>query len=398
MAADIRPLNTDVRDSDEELERRWKKHKKNKRRAVIIAVIAIVVIAIAAFLIQRLSRFTSAELVSEKSLNEGSLVGIVRYADNALKYSHDGASYFNADGKDMWIDSYEMRVPKAYVSGDYACIADIGGTKINIYDRDGLCGTTETLLPITKAVVSQTGICAAVTEDSLACYIVFFQKDGSSIDITIKSVLNDDGYPVDISLSPDGTQLIVANSFISGPQMKSRVVFYDFSEIGKNIPNRLVGGFEEPFENSMLARVKFINSTYSYAVSENAICFFSSKNLASPELIKQIEVSGEIEKIFNSGEDLGVITNEESGKKLTVYKENGTKAMELDIDFDFSLVSGDGKYIYFTGKNGCSIYNMHGVKKYSADIPDDARVIIKGKLPGRFLFTSGSYIREYQFR
>lgn len=56
--------------------------------------------------------------------------------------------------------------------------------------------------------------------------------------IQIKTNMGGNGYPLDISLSGDGTQLIASYVLIQNGELKNRVVFYDFSEIGKNIPNR----------------------------------------------------------------------------------------------------------------------------------------------------------------
>lgn len=56
--------------------------------------------------------------------------------------------------------------------------------------------------------MSGTGVTAAVLEDSASSYITFFKKDGTSLDITVKTNMSGDGYPLDIALSADGTQLM----------------------------------------------------------------------------------------------------------------------------------------------------------------------------------------------
>ncbi len=53
------------------------------------------------------------------------------------------------------------------------------------------------------------------------------------------------------SLSRDGTQLMASYVFVQNGELKSWVVFYDFSEIGKTIAGRLVGGFDEQFQGHL---------------------------------------------------------------------------------------------------------------------------------------------------
>lgn len=296
-----------VEDGGESLMREYEKRKRIRFWIIAGMLLAAMIIAAAVFWFSRYHRYTSYSLKWEKELPEGSFVGYEHFGDNVLKYSHDGATYLDRSGTERWIDSYEMNNPRAYVSGDYACIYDIQGYQIRIYDVTGQVGTATTLMPVTKAVVSEAGNCASILEDDDASYINFYKKDGTEQDISIKTRLTGDGYPMDLALSPEGTRLITAFAYMDGTALRSKVVFYDFSEIGKNIPNRLVGGFEEPFKDSLVARVRFLNSTYSYAVADTGIYFFSSRNLSSPELIKEPETGERIENIVNCGSEVAVI-------------------------------------------------------------------------------------------
>ena len=375
--------------------RRW-------QRRITAAVLLIAVIAVAAiFFFVRYFKYTGYEESWNRQLGTGSYVGVAGFGDNVIKYSHDGARYISTSGSDVWADSYEMKSPGIYVNGDYACIYGIGENQINIYNASGKTGSGQTLLPITKAVVSTTGVVAALIEDTSASYITFFSKDGSDIDITVKSLISGDGYPTDIALSPDGTQLMAAYEYLDGMEFKSRVVFYDFSEIGKNIPNRLVGGFEEPFDNSFITRVRFINATYSYAAGDTGIYFFSSKNLASPELAAEVPIEEEILSIFNYKNHVGVITacNEEGGtRRLSIYKQDGTKALDKIYSFDHSHLSTDGKNVYLYGTNSLMIMTLQGAIKYDGEFRSEPRFTVMGNIPGEYVITFPSEIAEYKFQ
>ena len=138
--------------------------------------------------------------------------------------------------------SYELKSPICYVNGDYAVIGDQQGNDIYIVDKTGSQGQATTLLPILRVSVSAYGIVAALVEDSNASYVTFFKKDGSELDWAIKTVMSGNGYLMDVSLSPDGTQVMLSDLYLQDGALKNRIVFYNFSEYGKNYPDRLVGG------------------------------------------------------------------------------------------------------------------------------------------------------------
>ena len=388
-----------------ELRRKAARNRRIRTGVAIGAVTAVILAVIAFYLWLRFYRYTEYQVNRENQLNEGSLVGFELFDENVIKYSHDGASYIDASGREVWVDSFEMKSPMICVNGDYAVVADTEGNRLNIYDRTGKIGSGETLLPITKAAVSGTGVCACVIEDNNASYITFFSKDGTELDITIKSVLAGDGYPVDIALSPSGTQLMVAYEYLDNLQFRSRIVFYDFSEIGKNIPNRLVGGFEDIFDDSFAGRVRYIDAVYSYTVTDKGLTFFSSRNLASPELVKEVPVEGTIESVFNYEGHVGyVMRNTESGGeeshvyKLVILNEKGDEETVYEFDQDFRNVSADEKYIYIIATSRLSIVNKHGVTKYDGPIGETPREIRATAIPWRFILTGNGSERSISFK
>ena len=58
---------------------------------------------------------------------EGSFCGYRDFGDGVLKYTKDGATYLDAKGKVVWVQSYEMRSPVVSVNGDFVAIGDQQG-------------------------------------------------------------------------------------------------------------------------------------------------------------------------------------------------------------------------------------------------------------------------------
>lgn len=351
---------------------RFIRRKRRRRRLILLLCVAFAAAAgVAAGLNYRQNyRFTEYQVVWEEELEEGSLVGYESFGSNVLKYTRDGASYMDNRGKLIWKESYEMKSPIVSVNGDYAAVADRQGNSIYIYNKEGCRGKASTVLPISKVAVSGTGIVAAVLESSATSHINFFRKDGAVLDLEIKDYMGGNGYPLDIALSGDGTQLICSYVHIEKGEVKSRVVFYNFSEIGKNISTRLVGGFDEPFANTLVGRVRYLGEPYSCAFSGAGLTFFSSKNLASPEQIKQVETEEEIECIFYSDDYVGMIVrnyNGESASRMELYRKNGVPVMKKEFTYDYNQVDLDGDLIIMYNDNSCKVFNLAGVEKFSGE-------------------------------
>lgn len=384
-------------DSEEAVRRA---HKKVQRRRLIIVLAVLILVgggAGAWFYYQRTYQYTSFETAWQIYINEGSLVGYETFGNNVLKYTKDGASYIDNRGKNIWTESYEMKTPIAAVQGDYAAIADKQGNSIYICSLEGKVGQATTVLPISKVAVSGTGIVAAVLEDSVSSYITFFNKDGSKLDILVKTKMSGDGYPLDIALSQDGTQLMCSFIYQQGSEVNNRVVFYDFSEVGKNIPNRLVGGFDEQFKDTMVPRVTYMGEPYSCAFSGSGLTFFSSKNLASPELVAQIPIEEGIDSVFYSEDYAAAIVKNNSGEyasRLEVYKKDGTHVLSKEFSYEYTHADIDGDLIILYNEDSCEIFNMAGVQKLYATFDYPISKIRRGRFPDTLVVTGPQQMRE----
>ncbi len=388
-------------DSEEAVRRA---HKKVQRRRLMIVLVLLILAgggAGAWFYYQRTYQYTSFETAWQIDINEGSLVGYETFGNNVLKYTKDGASYIDNRGKNIWTESYEMKTPIASVRGDYAAIADKQGNTIYICSLDGKVGQATTVLPISKVTVSGTGVVAAVLEDSTSSYIAFFTRDGRQLDILVKTKMSGDGYPLDIAFSQDGTQLMCSFIYQQGSEVNNRVVFYDFSEVGKNIPNRLVGGFDEQFKDTMVPRVTYMGEPYSCAFSGSGLTFFSSKNLASPELVAQIAIEERIESVFYSDDYAAVIVRNTAGEyasRMEVYKKDGTHVLSKEFTYEYTHADIDGDLIILYNEDSCEIFNMAGKQKLYASFDYPISKIRRGRFPDTLVVTGPQQMREIKLR
>lgn len=322
---------------------------------------------------------------------ETGFVNFIDFGGNVLKYTKDGATCIDPRGKIIWTQPYEMKSPIVSVNKDFAAIADQQGNQIFICDKNGSQGEATTLLPISKIAVSAIGVTAAILEDSSASYLYWFRRNGEPLDISVKSRLAGDGYLMDVSLSPSGEQAVCSYMYINNGRLDSKIVFYDFSEIGKNISGkRIVGGFNEPFSGTIVPRVRFLDNVYSFACSDKGLSFFSSRNLASPELLRQADIEGEICSLFYSEKYIGVIAenSKENPYRMEVYKPDGSLVLKKEFDFSYQYVSISKDQIFLWNETSFQLYNLSGVCKFSGKFDKGISRITAGRFPNSYIITS----------
>ena len=358
------------------------KRRRSRRRFLVFLVVVLVLGALVACEIYMMKRpytgfsqnwrnsFNGENGVSESDYEDYEIFG-----DGFLKVTRDGATYIDSSGKTIWNQSYEMNSPYVSINGDYCAIADQGKTAIYIMNKTGTTGQAETNLPITKISVAGTGVTYALLEDSKASYITVFSKEGAALDISIKSVLDGDGYPVDIAVSPDGTELIASFASIENGTIQNKVIFYNLSEIGQNAgSNRVVGGFTDDFSGHLAGRVHFSDDTHAQAFYDGGIAFFSTKVLTSPELSQKVEIEQTIQAISYADDYIGVITDNSDSETsadpylLTVYRLNGQAVFSTPFQLNYTNFDIDQDRVLVYNNTTLQLYDMSGTLKYSGNI------------------------------
>ena len=319
-------------------------------------------------------------------------VQYIPFGENMIRYTKDGATYLDASGNNVWTVSYEMRTPISNVNGDYAVIADQQGNEIYICSTSGCTGVAKTQLPITKAAVSSIGVTAAVVEDGTASYVFYFRRDGEELGINIKMLLSGDGYPLDLALSPDGTQIVMSVVHLEGGVLKNKVVFYDFSEIGKNVNNRYVGGFEEEFNGKMAARVRYLNQDTVCAFSDSGLTFSSVKNVIPDPDVITVEVEEDIESICSSERYAAMILDNPTGDpyRMDIYTTDGKLKKSIPFDYPYSGALIDGDQVILYNEESCMVYNIDGYKKFEGRFDFPVSLVRKGKKGFNSLIIAGS--------
>lgn len=410
----IVPSSNHYQDEEDSREIVHKAHKRVvKRRLIIFLVLAVLagIAAIVLFRYDRYHQFTDYQAIWEKDLlgeaqeaaaqGEGSFCGYRDYGDGVLKYTKDGASYIDSQGKVIWIISYEMKAPLVSINGEYAAIGDQQGNSIYICNKSGMVGQATTLLPILRVTVSSKGVAAALEEDSKASYIYLYKKDGSDLDINVKSLLSGDGYPVDLSLSPNGTQLITSYMYLDQGLLKCKIVFYNFG-LGKNDARRVVGiFFPQDLNDAMAGRVRFLDESHAVIFTDKGMQFFSTRVETSPESLIQINIDEEIRSIAYTEEYVGIVTdNVEGGDSygLKMYDKEGSLIFDRTFNYQYTGFDIDEGLVLLYNDSSCRIYNMTGTEKFNGTFEFTVSKVSAGRFPGTLLVMGPQMMTEIKLQ
>ena len=108
-----------------------------------------------------------------------------------------------------------MENPVVDINDSWAVIADIDGTDLKIFDKNGEVGSVTTSYNIVKARISSNGLVAAILDGGDATWINYYNSDGSLI-AENQTHVEDPGYPMDVALSDNGQIMMVTYQFIDG--------------------------------------------------------------------------------------------------------------------------------------------------------------------------------------
>lgn len=384
-------------EDDEIVKRRIKKHR---RHMVIIAAIGVIVIAIAVVLVMRLIDgyvFTSYSVTGSLNREDIESSGYIAYGDGYIRYSNDGAAYYTAKGKALWNQTYSMQKPQVKICEDCVAIGDINGNTIYIFNKNGNIGKVDTSLVISQIEVAANGAVAAVLEDNEANYINMYDKEGNKI-YSVKTTLAGDGYPLDISISNDSAKLIASYVYVSGEEIKTNVVFYNFSEVGQNETERVVGGFNH-YNDVLVGDVQFLSNNIAVAVGENVISIYKIKEY--PSLEKEIQIDNTIDRVFFGTDYIGlVLDNSDSGElyKMVVYNFSGSKVCEAEFGTQVDNIQFDGSSVVMNNSTSFSVFNLKGknVANMSFDMP--ASKVLPTGTRGEYILINTKYIQNIKLK
>lgn len=348
----------------DEYEEKIKKRAQQKKLILLfvslVCIIGLIVFAVW-YQVRTFSSYEVVRTLEEKADGDSTYL---RFGNGAyiLRVNGDGMTCFNKKGE-VWNRGYDKERLSRDLCGNYVAVGEIGGSKIHIANTENSTeGTVDTTNRIVKVEVADLGVVAAITEDSESNYIEVLDKEGKRL-VTGRTVLDGQGYPIDISLSSDGTRLVVSYIHVSGGTTQSKLVFYNFSEVGKNEVDRMVGVYNN-FDDMIVPMVEFISTDAVVAVADQCLTFYEMTE--RPTELERVAIEGEIDQVVTS-------------------------------DAYVAVLCGDREQVYVYNKKGKMVSNLTFDEKVDSISLAEKRVLVKQGARNRLVTFSGREVLNYEF-
>ena len=369
-----------------------------RRKAIIISAILIVAIIVVAYV--SISReknriFESFEVKSSVEIDGSIETKYMKFADGMIGYTTDGISYY-AGGREIFNKAISIIAPIVSVSNEYVVIGEKKSSEINLIDKNGSLSKITSTYPIVGLDVSDKGVVAAVLDDGTANYIEFYDKSGSRL-VSGRTVLEGDGYPIDISISDDSTRLVASYLAISEGTAQSKVVFYNYSSVGENEVDRIVGGFNQ-YKDTIVPEVSFINDSTVVAMGDNMFSIYNIKQ--KPKLIHEEKFEDKIQSVFFSEKNIGIvyISNDSAYTQvLKVYDTEGKSIFSKTIDFKYNDIAFAGENVVMYDEAMCRMYSFTGKERFNYTFEKKINSLIPIK-DDMFIIAGDTAIEEIELK
>lgn len=352
-------FNTQIEEEESE------ERKKNWWLFLIpIVICAVVVIVI--FVLRNGRAYNDYEVVKRTESTDTTQMSYLAYNNSLIKYSKEGICYLDKNGTAIWVESYKMKQPTVVISDKYIAVADLNGNSVYIFNEDGKVDLIETPFTICNIDVASQGVFAVVLENETENFIELYDKYGEQL-VEMRTTIADSGYPLDITLSPDGSKLISSYVTVEGVTVKNTIAAYNFGEVGQNETDRLVGGFSN-LGDTIVPKVEFLNNDTICAFGDNQIIFYSMKEKPSEKsIINNLE--GEIQSIFYNSKYIGIVEKCADGQdglyQIRCFDSNGNQRFVKYIDFSYRNIYATETEIIIVGTSESRIYDFQGHLKFS---------------------------------
>lgn len=351
-----------------------KSHKFTVFYRIFLVLVLLVAVGATLFLQWKNKVYTERVELSSVEIKIPSDASLMPFGSNLLTYSKDGASCMDTKGNAVWNQTFGMQNPMVDINQNVVAIGDYNGREIYVMDTNNLLGRITTNRPVRNFCVSNSGVVAAVLDDTDVTWIYLYDAQGNEL-VYFRTTMKESGYPVNIAISPSGELVCVSYLYIDGGHMKSSVAFYNFGAVGQNSTDNYVSGYD--YIDSVVPFARFLDNKSLFAVSDDRIMFFggAQKPVTAAENLLNDEVRG----IYYGSEYVGLVFNsKESGGRyrLDVYHKSGTfkQSIEYDIDCRDILFHEDQIIIY--NEMDCRIYNSSGMLKYEGTFAKTALMLI----------------------
>ena len=362
-------------------------HKKIWRHRVSVilkyaAVVAVVLLAIFGIRYYMNNRtFTGYSIASTTERSDTLTTKYAPFGDKILKYSRDGVSYTDDANSLLFSITYTMQDPILALSQKAGAVADKNGSQIYIFDQEKQMGQITTLLPIKHIAISNQGVVAVLMEESKSSKLEIYSADGTIIGDGIFD-LEDAGYPMNLSISSDGTKIAIAFAQISGSKFNSSVAVYNFDNVGENYVDHLV--FAKNYTDYMIPELHYFDASTLVAVGDGILGFYQGSQI--PEIVNEVAIENEIKSVFYGENMVGLVFETVEGKMLTLYDAKGNLVTQIPFTMDYDNIRIADNRVLIYNDTEMGLYSFSGKECFRQTFETSMVDIFTTKSRSKYLF------------
>lgn len=341
--------------------------------------------------------FNRAEITKVRDFvaEEGS--SCVNFDGYVLQYGPNGATCADTGGHVKWSITYEMDQPIISISGKVAAIADYGGRSIYVFNTKKQLYSVSTSLPVHKVSASECGEVAAVLDDKSNTWIRLYSDEGKEVAYMIRS-MKENGYPMDVAVSPDGTRVCVSSLMMNDAEVISNLSFYDFSKAGRDYDQNLVANFE--YSDEVFPYVRFMGDDACAAVSDSRFVVFDTSR-TEPQNSFNNMLTENLQGVFKSGNRIGLLFTDltrENLYRLDLFGKDGKKEGSVGFTMVYDDVQIKGNKVYINNEQSMQIYTVDGRELFNGGFDRAVKVLIPSLRLGGLAAVSENEIDSIKLR
>lgn len=380
----------------ERIDSRFKRRKQTRLMKVLLAVVIIAVIVAAFCIYEKEKVYSGYEVVSSIIRTDSANTAVTDFDGTIMTYSKDGAGAMDAEGNLLWNQTFDMQYPLMSKCGNTVAFADYGGSSIYIQTSSGESSTVATNMPVRKISVASGGYVAAVLEDTDVTWIYLYNMNGDEI-AYFRTTMEKSGYPVDISISPNGEMVAVSYYFLDVNDIHTSVAFYNFGEVGQNKIDNWVSGYN--YSDSLVPLVRFLDNETAFSLSSDRLSVYSGAHI--PVSIKDNFLTSDVLSVYYADNAIAVIfanSSIDDQYRMAVYDTKGEILFEHEFDFDYTGVAfGDDRVVLY-GDSNLDIFTFSGKVKYEGNYTEPVMMVVPTNSDKRFVILTEKNIDTIELK
>lgn len=364
----VKELNSENSEKIEDLEEQVRKQRKKHRRKVLLGCITAAAVIAAIFIFIQLQTYSSVRVFDTYSFEGAADSNYRQFAGRVLKYSRDGISYLDQNGEEQWNQAYQIKNPFVVVNDVSGAVADKGGNDIIVFQKDGVKGEIHTSLPIENISLSEQGIVCAVLKENTTPRIVCYDAAGNIL-VEHKASFTGAGYPVSVSISPDGEVMQTVYLSVEDGRITGKTAYYNFGEAGEDKTDRQVS--EHEYDGTVMASGFFLDQNTSAVVGDNCMVIYKGNDV--PEEDTKITIEKEIKSVFHSDKYIGLVLRNEGkgGYELRLYNKSGKNVLSQEFTGDYNNIKMCGSQVIMYDGKQCSVFLKNGIQKFQGEMQNN---------------------------